>query len=1317
MQQGLRQQGFRPAPRTAPKGRRWPWLALLLAFLTLASVPAAAQTQDEDVGILAGLLQDVLSDAGRDVRILGFQGALTSRATIREISISDDDGVWITLSGVTIDWNRSALFNRRVEVNELSAERIDLVRLPAMGSADPAMPSPTARPDFSLPELPVSVNIGEVRADVVFLGAAVLGEEATVTMTGAAQLEGGQGQARFDAVRTDGQEGAFRFAGDFDNQSRILTVDLSLTEGTNGIVSTMLGIPGNPSLGLSVQGQGPVSTFSAEISLATDGEDRVTGSFTLVDESPETGVLTGGGFALDIEGDLRPLMTADLHPFFGASSSLRATGQRSDEGEIDLPVLRVVTDAMRLDGSAAISPGGVPRAVRLTAGIERADGEPVLLPGTSGAAFLQRATLHLQYDETVSRDWEMRAEIDTLTVPDLTLGTATLDGRGRLNSTGTNGLSPDADEDPLFEGVFEFAAQGIDAADPAMQQALGSDFFGLVSVSWPGAGEALELSGLSFEGSTVSLTAYGLLDGLVFDGFTELEVPDLSVFSALAGRPLGGRALASVQGRANPLTGALDLAAELTTRDLSVGIAEADALLAGHAGIVLSLRRDTQGTTLRSLNVAAGTMELAAEGEFAPGSARATARLDMTDLSRLGAGYGGQAGLEAQFSSTGGTSRLQLDGTLSNLAMGDLPAAGILGGMFTGTNRLHADLLYADGVAQIVEMSLRGPRLDLAAAGQYSAAAPDLTVTLDRLDLAALTPGGRGRISARAEMVGEDGATRYALTVDGQRPLATGIDVVDQLIGTGLSLQARATTSADGALRIDTARLQASGAQATISGLQEASGAARFAIEAAVENIGRLVPGITGRAALSGTVARSAEASGYGVDLRLSGPSGMNATVVGQVNEDITVALRIAGQAESLLLSPMLEPASISGLVTFDGTMNGAPGLNALRMNARLSGGRYTLPTTGIALADIAGEAQLAGNTAQVSVTARSMAGGTAAASGSIRLDGRRDLDLNVRVNDLLVQQPRLFDALVSGTFQVSGPMAAGALVSGDVTVDTVEIRIPNSPLARAGFGLQGLTHVAEAPASRQTRVNAGIASGTRVGAAPTPLRLDLRLNAPGRVFVRGRGLDAELGGTLTLGGDTRTVVPAGNFTLIRGRLDLLGNRFNLTDGSASMVGSFMPFVRLTATTESDGVLTSITVEGQADSPEITFSSVPDLPQDEVLARLIFRRSLASLSPFQAAQLALSVATLTGRADNSIISRTRQALGLDDLDFTVNDAGNTQLRAGRRIGERVYTDVAVDSTGQGEVTINLDLTPTIRLRGRADTEGSSGLGIFFERDY
>ncbi len=134
---------------------------------------------------------------------------------------------------VVIDWNRGALLERQIEVNELSAQRIDIHRAPATGGDD-ALPSATARGEFSLPELPVSLRVGAVRADLVHLDASVLGQMAEVTLLGSAQLAGGQGETRFDAHRVDGTEGVFRVLGAFDNASRVLTLDMTLDEGPRG---------------------------------------------------------------------------------------------------------------------------------------------------------------------------------------------------------------------------------------------------------------------------------------------------------------------------------------------------------------------------------------------------------------------------------------------------------------------------------------------------------------------------------------------------------------------------------------------------------------------------------------------------------------------------------------------------------------------------------------------------------------------------------------------------------------------------------------------------------------------------------------------------------------------------------------------------------------------------------------------------------------------------------------------------------------------------------------------------------------------------
>ncbi|HPD93493.1 MAG TPA: translocation/assembly module TamB domain-containing protein [Pararhodobacter sp.] len=1292
------------------------WLALLLALMLLAAAPARP-SPEEDQGILAGMLQDLLSGAGREVRIRGFSGALSSRATIQELTIADDQGVWITLHDVVLDWNRAALLDRRVEVNELSAQRITVSRLPSSGAEDAtALPSPTASEGFRLPELPVAVQIGTVRAEAVVLEPAVTGRQATLTLTGSAQLEGRQGTAQFDAHRTDGTTGVFRFSGGFDNRSRELALSFDLTEGPDGIASTLLGIPGRPALGMTLRGTGPISTFTAQIGVTTNGTQQIAGIFSLVDQTPDTGVLQGGGFTLDVQGDLRSLIPDNLHPFFGANSRLRATGQRSEAGEIEIPELLISTNAMRVNGTAALGADGLPLRVQVTAGIARGDGEPVLLPGTSGAAQINRATLQVSYDQAQSRDWTVRGDLETLALPGLRIGTTTLDARGRLNAAADVAAHPDATL-PLWEGSFEFAAQGIEADDPAMQQAIGAQVFGLASLSWPGGGAPLDLTGLALEGQTVSLTAYGQIEGLTFDGYAEFEAPDLSAFSGLAGRPLAGDTLVTLRGQANPLTGALDLSADLTTTDLSVNIPEADAFLAGQSTLALSVMRDTQGTELRNLTLNAGTAEIRAQGRIDPNQSALSLRFDVADLSRLGDGYGGRLALDSRLNTTGSVQRLQLDGAVIDLQLADLPASSVVRGLFFGANRLRADLVRDGQGTHVNQFSVQGPRLDLAAAGLWSPEAPDLTVTLNRLDMAALSAGGQGQIAGRAEVSGDAATTRYALDLRAPRPVATGIRAVDALVGQGAALTARVTTQADGALDIDNAHLDATGLSARISGAQAADGRARFAIEATLDNLDRIAPGLTGALALRSDVTRAPGDSGYGVSARVTGPSDLNLTIGGQVHDTRDLALTLDGQVRAALFNPLIEPANVAGLIVARGTITGRPALDSLRMTASIRDARYVLPPAGVAFRDIEATAQIRGLDTVVHVEGTSLSGGRGTIDGAIRLNPARDADLRVTAQDLVVQQPNLFQARVTGSVSLVGALAHNALVSGHVTVNQAEIEIPNSPLSRQGVGLAGLVHVGEGAASRETRINAGIARGTSHGRDPIPLRLDLTLDAPNRVFVRGRGLDAELGGQLRLGGSTREVVPAGSFGLIRGRLDLLGNRFTLTDGSASMIGSFIPFVSLTATTESEGVTTSVTLSGQANSPEITFSSVPELPQDEVLARLIFRRSLASLSPFQAAQLALSVATLTGRAENSILSRTRQAMGLDDLDFTVDAAGNTQLRAGRHVGERVYTDVSVDSAGQGEVTINLDLTPNVTLRGRADTDGGSGIGIFFERDY
>ena len=165
------------------------------------------------------------------------------------------------------------------------------------------------------------------------------------------------------------------------------------------------------------------------------------------------------------------------------------------------------------------------------------------------------------------------------------------------------------------------------------------------------------------------------------------------------------------------------------------------------------------------------------------------------------------------------------------------------------------------------------------------------------------------------------------------------------------------------------------------------------------------------------------------------------------------------------------------------------------------------------------------------------------------------------------------------------------------------------------------------------------------------------------------------------------------------------------------MEGSFIPRLLLIATTDVEDTSVSVTVSGPADNPDIAFTSNPELPEEEVLARLIFGRGLENLSALQAARLALAVRTLAGRGGEGIVSKLRASTGLADLDVTTTEDGSAAVRAGAYLNENLYTDVTVDSAGETQLNLNLDVSKSVTVKGGVSSEGDTSIGIFFERDY
>ena len=72
---------------------------------------------------------------------------------------------------------------------------------------------------------------------------------------------------------------------------------------------------------------------------------------------------------------------------------------------------------------------------------------------------------------------------------------------------------------------------------------------------------------------------------------------------------------------------------------------------------------------------------------------------------------------------------------------------------------------------------------------------------------------------------------------------------------------------------------------------------------------------------------------------------------------------------------------------------------------------------------------------------------------------------------------------------------------------------------------------------------------------------------------------------------------------------------------------------------------------------------------------------------------------------------------MDDLNVTTNDRGVTEVQVGKYLTDDIYTDVTAGSDGENELSINVDLSTSLRARGSVTNEGDSAIGLFFERDY
>jgi translocation and assembly module TamB len=434
-----------------------------------------------------------------------------------------------------------------------------------------------------------------------------------------------------------------------------------------------------------------------------------------------------------------------------------------------------------------------------------------------------------------------------------------------------------------------------------------------------------------------------------------------------------------------------------------------------------------------------------------------------------------------------------------------------------------------------------------------------------------------------------------------------------------------------------------------------------------------------------------------------------------------TLDLDFSGKVPFAFLTRTLaaQGLSLSGTANVNVQVRGPATSPVISGTVGTSGARLVDARSGLAINDIAADVAIGGGVARINrLTGTLSTRGSLSASGTVGIDPAKGFpaDLSVKLVDGRYTDGRVVTANLGGDLTIKGPLASAPVISGTINLAKTVITVPEKlPGSLAALDVKH-KNAPSAVRAQDKALHPATASG---GSGGSGLNLDVTVNAPSQIFIQGRGLDAEFGGSLRLTGPAASPQAVGTFTLQRGRLSILGKRLTFTEGTVGFSGSLVPYLNLTATSTTSSATVTIVVSGEATNPKFTFSSVPALPEDEVLAQLIFGRSMSNLSPLQIAQLAEAAGQLAGvGGSTSLLQNLRSAIGVDDLDVITDDEGGTAVSAGKYLNDRTYVTIQKgDKPGSGRAAIDFNVGRGVKLRGEASDAGEAKGGVFYEREY
>lgn len=429
------------------------------------------------------------------------------------------------------------------------------------------------------------------------------------------------------------------------------------------------------------------------------------------------------------------------------------------------------------------------------------------------------------------------------------------------------------------------------------------------------------------------------------------------------------------------------------------------------------------------------------------------------------------------------------------------------------------------------------------------------------------------------------------------------------------------------------------------------------------------------------------------------------------MNAPLFAQLRYAGPADTLWRLSGVEFFDLSGPVAVGADIGGRLANLTIRGQVTMNGARIESATTGTVLTNVRGGGRFDGSRLLIDRLTATAGRGDVSASGAIGFGDGIDIGLAVDARNARLIETDTLGASITGPLTIKSDGHGGGTIAGGVTIDESRFRLGQAAAATAVPRLN----------IREINVpDTGDADDTPA----SPWRLDLKARAPRALAVTGLGLDSIWSADLIVKGDVADPAISGRADLIRGSYEFAGREFELERGAIRFTGSVPadPLLDIVATANVTGLSATIRVGGTGQKPEITFASVPALPQDELLSRLLFGTSITNLSAPEALQLAAAVAALNSGGSGGLnpINAVRTAIGLDRLRVVPADpqtGAGTSVAAGKFITRRIYAEIVTDGAGYSATRLEFQVTRWLSLLGTVSTIGRQSTNVRVSKDY